>query len=263
MVLESSVGGNYNLIECGIRLTFLVDAMEAYEKAIELDPSNAQAKSGLQSVQRAIEAEGGPDPTGGLGKMFSDPQLIQKLANNPKTSSLLADPQFMAKLQRLKENPSNMAQEMNDPRFLQVLGVLMGVDLSMSERPAGGEEDAEPRSRVEEQEDVPMTNAPPAKAPSPEPEPEPEDEEAIAAKKAKAEAEKEKQLGTASYKKRQFDDAIEHYSKAWDIHKDITYLTNLGAAKYEKGDYKGAIEACEKAVEEGREMLADFKLIAK
>jgi len=57
--------------------------------------------------------------------------------------------------------------------------------------------------------------------------------------------------------------AIEHYSKAWDLHKDITYLTNLSAAKYEKGDYQGAIEACEKAIEEGREVRTDFRIIAK
>ncbi|KAK1957306.1 hypothetical protein LY78DRAFT_686315 [Colletotrichum sublineola] len=44
---------------------------------------------------------------------------------------------------------------------------------------------------------------------------------------------------------------------------DITYLNNLGAAYFEKGDYDKAIEACTKAVEEGREIYADFKLIAK
>ena len=90
-----------------------------------------------------------------------------------------------------------------------------------------------------------------------------EDEETATKKKAKEAAEQEKKLGTENYKKRQFDTAIDHYSKAWELHKDITYLTNLGAAKFEKGDYDGAIEACQKAVDEGREMLADFKLIAK
>jgi stress-induced-phosphoprotein 1 len=95
------------------------------------------------------------------------------------------------------------------------------------------------------------------------PEPEPEDEETIAKKKAKEAADHEKSLGTENYKKRQFDAAIEHYSKAWEMHKDITYLTNLSAAKFEKGDYPGAIEACETAIAEGREMRADFKLIAK
>ena len=111
--------------------------------------------------------------------------------------------------------------------------------------------------------DEPPRHAQPAKAPEPEPEPEPEDEDAIAKKKAKEDADKEKALGTENYKKRQFDAAIEHYTKAWEIHKDITYLTNMSAAQFEKGDYQGAIETCEKAIQEGREVLADFKSIAK
>ena len=102
-------------------LTRLVDSLEAYEEAVKLDPKNAQAKSGLESVQRAIESEsreGASDPTGGLGTMFADPQLIPKLAANPKTSAFLADPQFMAKLQRLKQNPNDITQEMGDPGLL-------------------------------------------------------------------------------------------------------------------------------------------------
>src|SRR2546423_3692171 len=158
-----------------------------------------------------------------------------------------------------------MGQDLGDPRMLQVMSVFLGIDLSMGYPSAGG-----PSSRSQEhEEDVPMPDArpsskpPPAKAKEPEPEPEPEDEEVIAAKKAREEAEAEKKLGTENYKKRQFDAAIEHYSKAWDLHKDITYLTNLSAAKFEKGDYQGAIETCEKAIEEGRQILADFKIIAK
>ncbi|KAI9877338.1 MAG: Hsp90 cochaperone [Pleopsidium flavum] len=256
----------------------LLGSHDAYEEALKLDPTNAQAKSGLSSVKRAIDAEANEDgisgnPSGGLGDMFNDPQLIQKLASNPKTSSLLADPQFMAKLQRLKQNPNNIGEEMRDPRFLQVMGVLLGIDMQFGGPGEGGA--GEPPSYAgskEQEEDTPMPDArpssskpAPAKAPvpEPEPEPEPEDEEAIALKKAKEEAEAEKKLGTENYKKRQFDAAIEHYSKAWDLHKDITYLTNLSAAKYEKGDYQGAVEACEKAIEEGREVRTDFKIIAK
>jgi stress-induced-phosphoprotein 1 len=251
----------------------LLGAHDAFEEALKLDPSNAQAKAGLEAVEKAIDAEAkadgaSGDSMGGLSNMFNDPQLIQKLGNNPKTAPLLADASFMAKLQKLRQNPNSIGQELGDPRFLQVMSVLLGIDMQFGGAPgdppgASGARDVE--------EDVVMPDArpssrpapPKAREPSPEPEPEPEDEEAMAAKKAKEEAEAEKKLGTDNYKKRQFDAAIEHYSKAWDLHKDITYLTNLGAAKFEKGDYEGAIEACEKAIEEGRQVLADFKVIAK
>ncbi|CAD0110531.1 unnamed protein product [Aureobasidium uvarum] len=244
-----------------------VDATDAFEKAVELDPNNAQAKSGLDAVRRAIQAEAdadGADATGGLGNMFNDPQMIQKLASNPKTASLLGDAAFMQKLNQMKSNPSMMGEAMQDPRFLQVMSVLLGIDMSFADPSQQQQQGGQQRGEAEE--DVPMPDARPSQpepAKAPEPEPEPEDEEAAAQKKAKEEADKEKALGTENYKKRQFDAAIEHYAKAWDLYKDITYLTNLGAAKFEKGDYEGAIEACKKAVEHGREVFADFKLIAK
>lgn len=198
----------------------------------------------------------GSDPMGGLGSMFKDPQLITKLANNPKTSALLADPSFMAKLQQIQQNPNNAQELFSDPRMIQVLGVLMGVDMEMR----GGDE-AMPDAPAAPKQSEP-TPAP--KAPEPQPEPVEElDEEELEKKKAKEAADKEKALGTENYKKRNFDEAIAHYSKAWELYKDITYLNNLGAAYFEKGDYEKAIESCEKAVESGRETYADFKLIAK
>lgn len=112
-----------------------------------------------------------------------------------------------------------------------------------------------------------MPDAPPTSKPAPQkeptPEPDPEDEEAAKKATAKAAADEEKKLGTENYKKRNFDQAITHYSKAWELYKDIAYLNNLGAAYFEKGDYDEAVKACEKAVDEGREIYADFKMIAK
>lgn len=194
----------------------------------------------------------GQDPGAGISKMFQDPSLIQKLASNPKTASFLADPSFMAKLQEIQKNPQN-PDLFSDPRMLQVLGVMMGVDLETRDAPP---------------EDVAMPDAPPKPEPAkkaPEPQPEPEDlsDEALEKKKAKDAADKEKALGTENYKKRNFDEAIAHYTKAWETFKDITYLNNLGAAYFEKGDFDKCIEACTQAVNEGREIYADFKLIAK
>lgn len=237
----------------------LVGANDAYEEGLKHDAANAQLKSGLASVKKAMDAEMGGmggDPMGGIGNMFKDPQLISKLAANPKTSSLLADPSFMAKLQQIQQNPANAQDLFSDPRMIQVLGVMMGVDMEMR--------DSDPRSADSPMPDAPEPKKPePKKAPEPEPEPEELDEEALEKKKAKEAADKEKALGTENYKKRNFDDAIAHYSKAWELHKDITYLNNLGAAYFEKGDFAKCIETCEKAVEEGREIYADFKLIAK
>lgn len=204
-----------------------------------------------------------------FANMFADPQLIQKLGSNPKTSHLLADTEFMKKIQRIKTNPDSLdASELQDPRFLQVFGLLMGLDMSFGGQ--GSEEEATARRAAgqEPEEDTPMPDARDnsqsrKRAPSPEPEPEPEDEEEKAKKEAKIKADEEKRLGTENYKKRQFDAAIEHYSKAWELHKDIAYLTNLSAAYFEKGEYEKCIEACQKAIQEGREVYADFKLIAK
>lgn len=211
--------------------------------------------------------------------MFSDPNLLQKLMNNPKTSGFLADPSFIAKIQAIQQNPQNTQELFSDPRMIQVLGVLMGIDMQMggpddipgaasaaaasSSGAKEAEEDVEMRDRTPAESES-QSKPEPAKAPEPEPEPEPEvDEEELAKKKAKEEADKEKALGTENYKKRNFDEAIKHYTKAWELHKDIAYLNNLGAAQFEKGDYQACIDACTKAIEEGRQIYADFKMIAK
>ncbi|GIZ42189.1 hypothetical protein CKM354_000546700 [Cercospora kikuchii] len=250
----------------------LMGAVQSYEEALKLDPNNAQAKSGLESVKRAIDAEAradGVDPSGGLGNMFNDPQLFQKLAANPKTAPLLGDSAFMAKLQNMQSNPQGMQQEMfSDPRFLQVMSVLLGIDMSFNPTDNADRDAAKFREQGGAEEDVEMPDFKPAAKKEeakkePEPEPEPEDEEAKEKKAKKAEADKEKAAGTEAYKKRQFDEAIAHYTKAWEIYQDITYLTNLGAAQFEKGDYDAAIEACKKAVDHGREVYADWKIIAK
>ena len=226
-------------------------AHDAYEEALNLEPGNEQAKSGMAAVKRAIDAEvkgDGGDPTGGLGGIFNDPQFYQKLANNPQTAPLLADSEFMAKLQRVQQNPNSVGEEIKDPRFLQVMSVLLGIDMNFGAPPPEAQEAPKPQ---------------PKKQPEPEPEPEPEDEETLAKKKAQEAGDAEKKIGNDFYKKRQFDEAIEHYHKAWEANKDVTYLNNIGAAKFEKGDLEGAIETCKQAIEEGREHRADFKILAK
>ena len=122
-------------------------------------------------------------------------------------------------------------------------------------------------SKVHEPEDVRMAQADQAEA---------EEDEDATFKKA---AEAEKKFGADAYKKRDFATAITHFTKAWDTWpKDVAFLTNLAgeavlvlftdavtnvragsifacaAAYFEQGEYDKSIEACQKAVDEGREV---------
>jgi stress-induced-phosphoprotein 1 len=106
-------------------------------------------------------------------------------------------------------------------------------------------------------------SSPPQSPPKATPPPKQEPAKAAPVPNEKAAADEEKNKGNAAYKARNFDEAIAHYEKAWETYKDITYLNNLSAACFEKGDYERSIAEATKAVEEGREIRADFKLIAK
>ena len=195
--------------------------------------------------------------------MFNDPAIFTKLAANPKTAPFLADTEFVAKLNRVRANPDLVKDELRDPRIMQVIAVLLGItmDMSATDDAAAAAQNFQ-NARVEE--DTEMADTPKACPPKYEqPAPSAEDEEARAKKEAKEAADKEKEIGTQNYKQRKFDVAIEHYTKAWELFKDITYLNNIAAAKFEAGDFEGCIKECEKAIEEGREMRADFKLVAK
>lgn len=80
---------------------------------------------------------------------------------------------------------------------------------------------------------------------------------------AEAQALSLKNEGNTLYKQRQFDQAAAKYNEAYDLHKDITYLNNLAAVYFEQQDYDKTIETCQRAIDEGRDARADFKLIAK
>ncbi|KAG1902930.1 chaperone [Suillus fuscotomentosus] len=212
------------------------EAVEVYEAGLKLEDSPALRK-GLQEVKDAK----GRDVTEslGLGKYFSDPSLIGKLATNPRTQKHMADPAFVQKLKLFQQNPALADSALqSDSRMIDVLGVAMGIDMQGFSR--DDENDGLPPNFK-----TPPTPAPaPARAPAP-PAPvhEPED---------------------AHYKAQRFSEAAEYFKKAWDLWpKDITFLGNLGAAYLEAKEYDQCITTCELAVEEGRGLRADYKIIAK
>ncbi|KAI9596127.1 stress-induced-phosphoprotein 1-like protein [Syncephalis fuscata] len=221
------------------------EAKDAYDAGLKLDPNNAQLQKGAADAEVAEK-----DP--GIGKLFMGPELWSKIASNPKLSPLMAQRDFVEKLQQIQQNPNTLGQHMNDPRIMTVMMALMGLDSENlpDSMPFGGQ--SPPTS--------PTPEAPKAKQPEPEPEPMELSEEDV----KKQEAIKEKDLGNQFYKKREFEQALKHYANAWELDStNITILNNRAAVLFEMGNYEECIKTCEEAVEVGRENYADYKLMAK
>ncbi|KAK9823595.1 hypothetical protein WJX72_004113 [[Myrmecia] bisecta] len=239
------------------------EAVQAYRRGLQLDPNNAQMQESLEEAEAAkAGASGGP--AGGLGGMFSSPDFFAKLTTNPQTRAYLGQPDFMAMMQDVGRNPQNMSKYLSDPRFQNALQVALGISMMTGDQfkqsnGFGGEEGAD--SAAPEQ----PTSTSEAKRDEPMPEPEPEEDEEVRSKKQKmVEALQEKELGNAAYKAKRFDEAIQHYDKAWELNnEDISFLTNRAAVQLEKGDYDACIKDCDTAVERGRELRTDYKTIAR
>jgi stress-induced-phosphoprotein 1 len=139
-----------------------------------------------------------------VGNLFKQPDALAKIATHPKTAAYLQQPDFVSMLTEVQRTPASFSKYMNDPRMMQVLGVLLGVDIR------SGHAEGDTRDTA-----ATGPKAPP-RAPEPVPEVEMTDAEK-AEKEAKAAAVKEKELGNDCYKAKKFDDAIAHYNKAIEL----------------------------------------------
>ncbi|KAL3598941.1 hypothetical protein D5086_006859 [Populus alba] len=239
------------------------DAISAYKKGLEIDPNNEGLKSGLADAQAAASRSRAAPPPSPFGNVFSGPEMWAKLTADPSTRIYLQQPDFVKMMQDIQKNPNNLNLYLKDQRVMQAIGVLLNVKLG---GPNSGddmeipEETFTPQSSASERkEDKKMEEEKVA-----EPEPMEVTGEEKEAKERKAQAAKEKELGNAAYKKKEFEKAIEHYTKATELDdEDISYLTNRAAVYLETGKYDECIKDCDKAVERGRELRSDFKMIAR
>ncbi|XP_012152804.1 stress-induced phosphoprotein 1 [Megachile rotundata] len=210
-------------------------SIKAYETGLQLDPNNAQLKSSLAEVKAQKQAA--------AANPFNTPDLFVKLANDSRTKGYLQDPEYLNLLQELRNNPQSLATKLQDTRVLTTLSVILGLNTDMDE---------------------PMETDPP-EPPKPKQEsPKPQKKEEDNLPPEKKEALNEKQLGNDAYKKKNFEEALQHYNKAVELDPtEIIYLLNIAAVYFEQKEYDKCIAQCEKAIEVGRENRADFKLIAK
>lgn len=239
------------------------EAIEAYEAGLAKDPNNEQLKNGLaeaKAAQARPPAHKSP---------FARPDFLAKLAMDPRTRGFLSQPDFMAMISDVQNNTANMSKYLQDPRFQVALELAFGFKFSAGPEPESAKPAAEEHSGdgccAPGQSCASKAEPAPAPAPKPKaPEPAPKEPEPMQVDGNRAAALKEKEAGNAAYKKRDFDTAIGHYNKAIELDDtDISFLTNRSAVYFELGEHGKCIEDCDKAIERGHEVRADYKLIAK
>jgi len=184
-----------------------------------------------------------------IAQMFQGP-VLEILKLNPETASLASDPEVISMVAQVKQNPRMVQTFMQgNEKFMKVMLGLLQVQMKQN-MPGGSQPepmnvDPEPQRKEE----------PKKKEPEKEPEPELSNEE--------KESLKLKEEGNAHYKKKEFDQAIDLYTKAFEKFNNLTYLLNRAAAKLEKKAYTECEEDCNLVLEKARETRADFKIIAK
>lgn len=245
------------------------DAIKAYQEGLKLEPNNEQLKEGIRESTQSMNTIPGMGGMGGFpganifsgaNNPFNAPDLFVKLRSDPHTRALLDDPDYLKLLETLKNNPNALSTKLSDPRVLATLGVLWDLDLSAnrSEEPM----DVDPPKPSSSSSSTSASSAS-ASAPKKEPEQPKVDPDANLTpeeKKAKA----EKNLGNEAYKKKDFETALKHYTKAIEIlPSEMTFYNNIAAVYFEQKEWQKCIDQCHKAIEVGRENRADFKLIAK
>ena len=218
------------------------DAVSAYRKGLEHDPNNEALKSGLSDAQAAKSKPRG-FPGGGaspFGDIFSGPDLWVKLSQDPKTRAYLQQPDFMQMIQDVQKNPGLLNLHLKDQRMMQALGVLLGINLSTASKDVSEDiPDVSYESPVPPSNNA-STSSPSHSATESKKEAEPEsmggsgsDKEKLA---QKSEAVKEKESGNAAYKKKNFEVAIQHYTKAIELDdEDVSFITNRAAVYLEMG----------------------------
>lgn len=239
------------------------EAKAAYQEGLAKEPGNELLKQGLAEVEsrQKAEEERGPD----IGKIFAGlfaGDFWMKLRMHPATKAYLDDPSFVSLLNKIQQNPSEIAAYLQDPRVANVMGVLMGFGTEGDfAKPAAPK--AEPK---EEKTSEPKAQPPPQKQEQPKKEEKKGDEMEVEKEltEEQKQALQEKELGNAAYKKKDFETAIQHYTRAMELDPDnMSCALNTAAAYFEMHRYDDCIKQCEQAIELGKRVHADYQQIAK
>jgi stress-induced-phosphoprotein 1 len=249
--------GHGRLGACYVALHEYENAVQAYEKGIAIDPQNAALQSGRDDAMRALNRDN-------LRENPFGPNVVDRVLSNPKFAPYLSDPSFVSKVNKL-QSPNGLKEMFSggsaqDPRMLEVLTFLLSGSVDF----ASANSSPEPSSASPSHEQSTSSTSKDVETPQTAAESSYEDEEAKLTRVKKQTALKHKEEGNVAYKAKRFEEAIASYKAAQEADpSDITYRLNESAVLFEQGKYNEAIETCEKAIEFGRSVMADFTLIGK
>merc|ERR1712137_557975 len=215
------MGGYSRKGHAAFKMNRLEEAIEAYEKAIELEPDNASYKQTLKDIQAQASSAG----FNMFAQMFKSPGFYTMLQTDPELKAYLQQPDFVQMINSIQQNPQTLNLYMHDKRLMTVITKLLQAQM-------GGAGAAPQGSSAPEQaQETPATPA--------EPEKKPEEEEMDENVKQALE---EKEKGNQAYKNKKFDEAIQHYEKAIELNpNEMTFLTNKAAAYMESGKFDECI----------------------
>jgi len=254
------------------------DSIAAYQAGLDRFPNDTALSSGLESVKKEKERMNTPggkfgtagisNNSSGLGGLFG-PDMMARIALDPKLRGYLNDPTFMAKIQTLQRDPNQLSTMLGDPRIMEVFQSMLNLnfdrddDESSSSRPSSSFNStpaAKPSETQKKTEPVRTVHE------------DDDDEEMIEEvnpdeldKKEKAKAAiKAKDKGNDLYSKKMFDEAIAAYDEAIQLDPtNMTFLSNKAAVYFTSKKYDECIAACMEAVEVGKANRASFEDRAK
>lgn len=241
------------------------DSIAAYQEGLERFPGDSGLKNGMEDVKREKDLPpgaagggiGGGGGGGAAGGLFS-PAMMAQMAMDPRMRPYLSDPDVMAKIKSVQQNPNLMPSILQDQKIMEMFGLLMseaGDDdddvvnrspSSASARAAHSKKEEGPKP-MEVDED--WSNLPPKER---------------EAKEAEKNARLKKEEGNEFYKKREFEKALVAYDEAIAFDPtNMTFLSNKAAVYFTQKKYDECIEECKKAMEVGKEHKAPFEDRAK
>lgn len=103
-----------------------MEASEAYEKGLEIEPGNPLLTQASQAMQQDVMSQI-------LGQLFG-PDMYTKLEANPETAEYIKDPQIRGILDKIKTNPRLMTSFINNEKIGKCIQVLSGITDEMAER---------------------------------------------------------------------------------------------------------------------------------